>query len=272
MRELLQFSGRRVTGTGNLTAMKVIDLNADVGEGAGSDAEILPLISSANVCCGLHAGGVEESARTIREAMRAGAVIGAHPGYADREHCGRREWSVTAEQVQHLMLYQVGALQALAEAMGGRVCYVKPHGALYHQLCRERPLAEACVQVLEHWHLPIVGLPGSQLEAACQGRLPFIREGFLDRRYRPDGSLVPRHEADALILDPQQAIAQAERLLQHWGVQTLCVHGDTPEAVALIRNVRAELLRQGYLIRSFVHSNKAARSGGANRQGEEPTG
>ncbi len=238
--------------------MKVIDLNADVGEGAGSDAEILPLISSANVCCGLHAGGVEESARTIREAIRLGAVIGAHPGYADREHSGRHEWPVTAEQVQHLVLYQVGALQALAEALGGRVRYVKPHGALYHQLCRERFLAEACVHVLERWQLPIVGLPGSQLEAACQGRLPFIREGFLDRRYRPDGSLVPRHEADALILDPQQAVAQAERLLQNCGVQTLCVHGDTPEAVALIRQVRAELLRQGYLIRSFVHSNEVA--------------
>jgi UPF0271 protein len=241
--------------------MKTIDLNADVGEGMGTESELLPLISSANVCCGLHAGGVEEAARTIGEAIRLGVTIGAHPGYADREQFGRREQPVTVEEVRHLTVYQVGALQALAESLGGWVSYVKPHGAFYHQLCRERMLAEAFVRALERWQLPVVGLPASQLEAACQGHLPFIREGFLDRRYRPDGSLVPRHEPHALILDPQEAVAQAERLLQDFGIQTLCVHGDTPQAVALVRNVRAELLRQGYLIRSFVRWNEDVRIG-----------
>ena len=241
-------------------AMNIIDLNADVGEGAGTDSELLSLITSATVCCGLHAGGVEEAARTIIEALHRGVTIGAHPGYADREQFGRRELPVTVDEVRHLVAYQVGALQALAESLGGQVCYVKLHGALYHQVCRERMLAKAVVRALERWQLPIVGLPASQLEAACQGRLPYIREGFLDRRYRPDGSLIPRHEAGALILDPQEAVAQAERLVRDFGIQTLCVHGDTPQAVALIREVREELLRQGYLLRSFVRGNGAVRS------------
>jgi len=244
----------------HFTAMNIIDLNADVGEGAGTDSELLSLITSANVCCGLHAGGVEEAARTVTEALHRGVTLGAHPGYADREQFGRRELPVTVDQVRHLVIYQVGALQALAESLGGHISYVKPHGALYHQVCRQRMLAEALVRTLQRWQLPIVGLPASQLEAACQGRLPFIREGFLDRRYRSDGSLVPRHEPHALILDPQEAVAQAERLVRDLGIQTLCVHGDTPHAVALIREVRAELVRRGYLIRSFVLGNGVARS------------
>ncbi|MCS7020307.1 MAG: LamB/YcsF family protein [Gemmataceae bacterium] len=231
---------------------RVLDLNADVGEGVGNEAALLPLISSANVCCGFHAGGVAEAVRTIQEASRRGIVIGAHPGFADREHSGRRELAVTPDDVRYLTAYQLGALQALAEALGCSLRYVKPHGALYHQLCRNRSLAEAFVAVVERWHWPVVGLPDSQLEWACRGRVPFVREGFADRRYRPDGTLVPRTEPHALLHDPQEAFGQAQRLIQQSNIRTLCIHGDTPGAVDLARQLRNLLQTHGYVIESFV--------------------
>jgi UPF0271 protein len=229
-----------------------IDLNADLGEGAGTDAELMPLVTSANVCCGLHAGGPGEIARTLVLAHRFGATIGAHPGYADREHFGRRELQLANQELLALCVYQLGALGAMADALGLGVRYVKPHGALYNQACRDRNVADLFVIAATQHRLPVVGLPGSQLEAACRDRVPFFPEGFADRRYRPDGSLVPRTEPDAFVHDPDEAVKQVEWLIREKGVRTVCVHGDNPEAVAFAKAVREALLARGFTLKPFA--------------------
>jgi len=229
-----------------------IDLNADLGEGAGFDAELMPLITSANVCCGLHAGGPGEIAKTLTLANKHGVVVGAHPGYADREHFGRRELKLGNQELIALCVYQLGALEAMAQALGMGVHYVKPHGALYNQVCRDRELADLFVIAAVQFHLPVVGLPGSQLEAACHERVAFIPEGFADRRYRPDGSLVPRTEPDAFVDDPEEAVKQVEWLIRERHVHTICVHGDNPDAVAFTKAVRDALLAREYTLKYFA--------------------
>src|SRR4051812_4347592 len=141
-----------------------IDLNADLGEGAGFDAELMPLITSANVCCGLHAGGPGEIARTLVLAHRYGVTIGAHPGYADRENFGRRELDLGNQELLALCVYQLGATVALANSLGLSVNYVKPHGALYNQACRDRRVADVVVIAATNLQVPVLGLPGSELE------------------------------------------------------------------------------------------------------------
>ncbi len=229
-----------------------IDLNADLGEGAGFDAELMPLVTSASVCCGLHAGGPGEIARTLGLANKHGVAIGAHPGYADREHFGRREMNLGNQDLVALCVYQLGALDTMAAALGLTVGYVKPHGALYNQACRDRETAELFVIAAAQLNLPVVGLPGSQLEAACLDRVPFVPEGFADRRYRPDGSLVPRAEPDALVDDPVEAVKQVEWLISDRGVRTVCVHGDNPDAVAFTRAVRDALVSRGFTLKPFA--------------------
>ena len=229
-----------------------IDLNADVGEGCGFDAELLPLITSANICCGLHAGGPGEIARTLSLAHKHNVAIGAHPGYADREHFGRRELTLGNQDLVALCVYQLGALDVMAGALGLGVRYMKPHGALYNQACRDRPIADLVVVAAAQLRLPVVGLPGSQLQAACRDRVPFFAEGFADRRYRPDGSLVPRTEPDAFIHDPAEAVRQVERLVRTQGVRTICVHGDNPQAVEFARAVRISLLAAGVTLKAFA--------------------
>jgi UPF0271 protein len=230
-----------------------IDLNADLGEGAGFDAELMPLVTSANVCCGAHAGSPDVTRSTLELASRHGVAVGAHPGYPDREHFGRRELSLSPHEVGTLCLYQVGGLEALARVAPVRVAYLKPHGALYNQACRDPELARAVAAVALLSGLTLVGLPGSELERAA-GRisLPFVAEGFADRRYRPDGSLVPRTEPDAFAHDPQEAVEQVGRLIRERGVRTVCVHGDNPEAVAFTRAVREALLAGGFTLKAFA--------------------
>lgn len=227
-----------------------IDLNADLGEGAGFDAELMPLITSANVCCGLHAGGPNEIARTLTLAKQFGVTVGAHPGYADREHFGRRE--LADQDIVALCVYQIGALYALTSTIGWDVRYLKLHGALYHQACRDSQIADAIVNVAADFWLSVVGLPASRLEAACGERVPFFGEGFADRRYRSDGSLVPRTEPDAFVHDPDEAVAQVEWLVRDKGVRTICVHGDNPDAVAFTTAVRAALLARGFALKAFA--------------------
>ena len=229
-----------------------IDLNADLGEGAGFDADLMPLVTSANICCGLHAGGPGEIARTLGRANKHDVVIGAHPGYADREQFGRRELELGNQELVALCVYQLGALAAMAAALGLEVRYVKPHGALYNQACRDRRTADLFVIAAAQFDLTVVGLPDSQLEAACRDRLTFIPEGFADRRYRPDGSLVPRTEPDAFVHDPDEAVTQAEWLIREKGVRTVCVHGDNPQAVAFTKAVRDALLARGFALRPFA--------------------
>lgn len=226
-----------------------IDLNADLGEGAGFDAELMPLITSANVCCGLHAGGPSEMSRTLILAGDWGVTVGAHPGYADRANFGRVEQTLASDDVYALCLYQIGALMGMAPLMS----YVKPHGALYNQACRDAVVARAVVEAAGGWDLPIVGLPGSQLEVVAKSlNCRFVPEGFADRRYNPDGSLVPRTDPNAFVHDPAEAVAQVEWLIREKGVRTVCVHGDNPEAVAFTKAVREALLGRGFTLKAFA--------------------
>jgi UPF0271 protein len=139
----------------------------------------------------------------------------------------------------------------LAQAQHLEVRYVKPHGALYNQACRSAAYARPVVKVARDLGLAVMGLPGSELETASQGHCAFIAEGFADRRYRPDGSLVPRSEPDAFVEDPEEAVRQAERLIQTMRIQTLCVHGDNPQAVAFVKALRSALLARGIAIQAF---------------------
>jgi UPF0271 protein len=229
-----------------------IDLNCDLGEGCPFDAELMPLITSANVACGFHAGDAATAHAAIALAARHGVQVGAHPSFNDRESFGRRELSRTEEQVFEECVYQLGALAGLAWAVGVPLAYVKPHGALYNMACRDDAYARPVVRAAAVFGLPVMGLPGSRLEAACAGPGGFIAEGFADRRYRPDGSLVPRGRPDAFVEGPDEAVRQAERLLRERKVRTLCVHGDNPQAVAFVRALREALQRQGIAVRKFA--------------------
>lgn len=230
-----------------------IDLNADLGEGAGFDAELMSLVTSANVCCGLHAGGPSEIRATLELAKRHGVCVGAHPGYDDREQFGRREHALSRQELLDLCTDQIAALDALARGSDVELRYIKAHGALYNQACRDRETALAFSAAVSAWNLPVVGLPGSKLEAAVKDRgVVFIPEGFADRRYRPDGSLVPRTEPDAFVDDPEEAVEQVERLIQQHGVRTICVHGDNPQAVTFARAVRDALLSRGFTLKPFA--------------------
>jgi 5-oxoprolinase (ATP-hydrolysing) subunit A len=228
-----------------------IDLNCDLGEGCGQDADLMPLITSANVACGFHAGDAPTAAATLAAAVRHGVQAGAHPGFADREHFGRRELPRTEEQVFDDCVYQVGALLALGRAVRCSVRYIKPHGALYNLACRDDAFARPVVAAAEFFGLPLLGLPQSCLQALCAGRVPFIAEGFADRRYRPDGSLVPRAESNAFVHDPAEAVRQVEWLLRERGVRTVCVHGDNAQALEFVKALRQALTAAGHRLIAF---------------------
>ena len=230
----------------------LIDLNADLGEGAGSDADLMPLVTSANVCCGAHAGNAGITGETLQLAAERGVAVGAHPGYPDREHFGRRELDLSDYQLWAECAYQIGGLVALARMEGVAVRYVKPHGALYNQACRDRSVARAVVTACSLFDLPVVGLPGSALAVEAETIVPFVAEGFADRGYRPDGSLIPRDEPGAFVHDPAEAVTHVERLIREKGVRTVCVHGDNPEAVAFARAVRAALVDRGFTLKAFA--------------------
>ncbi len=149
-------------------------------------------------------------------------------------------------------VYQIGALVGLAKSTGVRHRYVKPHGGLYHQACREDAYAKVVIKAAKIFGMALVGLPGSRLETLCQGHCPFFAEGFADRRYRSDGSLVPRTEPDAFIEDPEEAVQQVDRLIREQKVRTICVHGDNPEALMFVKTVRENLLKKGYRIQAFA--------------------
>jgi UPF0271 protein len=229
-----------------------IDLNCDLGEGCGLDAELIPLITSANVSCGFHAGDPRTARLTLQMAARQNVQVGAHPGYPDREHFGRREQQMDETEILELCLYQVGALAGLTRISGRPLRYLKPHGALYNQACRDDAYARPVIAAAKVLGLALMGLPGSRLEALSVGVCAFVPEGFADRRYLPDGSLVPRSRPDAFIHDAQQAVQQAQQLIREWSIRTLCVHGDNPQAVSFVRALRTALTEAGFIIRAFA--------------------
>jgi UPF0271 protein len=228
-----------------------IDLNCDLGEGCPYDAELMPLVTSANIACGFHAGDPATALAALREAARHGVQAGAHPGFPDREHFGRRELARTEQQIFEDCVYQVGALAGLARAVGKPLRHLKPHGALYNVACRDDAYARPVVAAAALFELPLLGLPDSRLQALSAGKCPFVAEGFADRRYQPDGTLVPRGRPDAFIDDPAEAVRQVEWLLQHRGVRTICVHGDNPHALAFVRTLREALTMAGHRVVAF---------------------
>jgi UPF0271 protein len=228
-----------------------LDLNCDLGEGCPFDAELMPLITSANIACGFHAGDAATAHAALMLAARHGVQVGAHPGFPDREHFGRRELPRAETQIFEDCVYQIGALAGLARAEGIALRYIKPHGALYNLACRDDAYARPIIEAVSLFSLELMALPESRLEALSAGRCPFVREGFADRRYLPDGSLVPRSRPDAFVTDTDEAVRQAEWLLRERGVRTLCVHGDNPQAVAFVRGLREALTQRGMAIRKF---------------------
>jgi UPF0271 protein len=228
-----------------------IDLNCDLGEGCGFDAELMPLITSANIACGFHAGDPATAFAALSQAARYGVGAGAHPGFPDREHFGRREMPRSEQQILEDCVYQVGALAGLARALGIPLRHLKPHGALYNLACREDVYARPMVATAELFQLPLMGLPGSCLQVSSAGRCRFVAEGFADRRYLADGSLVPRSSPDAFIENPQDAIGQVEWLIREKKVETICVHGDNPQALEFVRALRSALVSGGFRLAPF---------------------
>lgn len=231
----------------------LLDLNADLGEGAGFDADLMRLVTSANVCCGAHAGSADETAATLALARAHGVAVGAHPGYPDRANFGRTPVAAPSNTLSAQITHQLAGFVAAAQRAGVAVRYVKPHGAMYNQAAADPAFANVVCSAVAGWALPVLGLPGSRVEAACAALgLPFVPEGFADRRYRTDGSLVPRTEPDAFVHDPAEAVEQIERLVRERGVKSVCVHGDSPGAVAFTAAVRDGLLARGFTLRAFA--------------------
>lgn len=234
-----------------------IDLNADLGEGfgiwrLGDDEALLDLVTSANVACGFHAGDPLTMQRTCAAAASRGVAIGAQVGYRDLVGFGRRRLDVSPAELTADVLYQVGALQACARAAGETVRYLKPHGALYNTAADDPAQAGAIARAAAlAGDLPVLGLPGSALaEAVEQAGLRFVAEGFVDRAYTPSGRLVERGEPDAVHQDRAVAVAQSLTLASQ--VESLCLHGDTPGAVGLARDVRSALEREGVALAAFT--------------------
>jgi len=245
-----------------------IDLNADVGEGfgpwpMGDDAGLIPLVSSVNVACGFHAGDPTGIARTIGLAVAAGAAVGAHPGYPDLVGFGRREMDLAPDELEAAIVYQVGAVVALARAAGTELRHVKPHGALYNRAARDAATADAVARAVRSVSadLVLVGLAGSiSLDAGRAAGLAVAAEAFVDRAYEPDGSLRSRRLSGALVTDPAGAAARAVRLATAGEAEatggstlridadTLCIHGDTPGAAGIARAVRGALESAGVAI------------------------
>ena len=242
-----------------------VDLNADLGEGAGHDDEILELVSSASIACGFHAGDPISILASIRAARARGVAVGAHPSFPDRENFGRSETVLPPGEVFANVVYQLGALHALATAAGARMNHVKAHGALYNMAVRDEQLAEAIAHatLAVDSSLLLFAPGGSALERAAQSvKLRVVREVFADRNYLADGSLVPRNRPDALLQDPGEAAERVLRMLREGVVrsvegidvevrtETICLHGDKPDAVAFARSLRLSLEKNGVSIRA----------------------
>ena len=220
-----------------------IDLNADLGEGYPNDARLLALVTSASVCCGAHAGDRATILATLREAQAQGVAVGSHPGYPDRENFGRREQTMRPEAVTSLIVEQHRELARLAAECGLILRFVKPHGALYNQAQNEPRVAVGVLAAVEELGLPVLGQPGGLLAMMARKLgLRCVAEGFPDRRYEPDGRLVPRSRADAVLHDPAEVESQVVRLVGE-GLETLCIHGDHPDAVRNAACVRDILQR-----------------------------
>jgi UPF0271 protein len=245
--------------------MKTLDLNCDMGEGLGAwkmgdDAALLEHVTSANIACGYHAGDPGIIHRTVELAIDKGVAIGAHPSLPDLQGFGRRPMQISAAEAYDMVLYQIGALGAFAAACGGRLAHVKPHGALYNMAAKDGKLARAIARAVKDFDpaLVLFGLAGSELvHAGEQAGLQTANEVFADRTYQSDGSLTPRSALGAMIPDVNASIAQVKRMVEEGKVRsldgvdvtvradTLCIHGDEPNAVEFARRIRKTLTEAG---------------------------
>lgn len=247
-----------------------IDLNSDLGEGygpwaMGDDVAMLDIVTSANVACGGHASDPETMYRTLVAALERGVMVGAHPGYPDPLGFGRRVIPMAPEEIGRMVAAQVGALRAVAELAGVTVRYVKPHGALGNLAAADGDVAAEIARVADVLGLPVLAISGTALERACRSAgVEVYSEVFADRAYQADGQLVPRSRAGAVIHD---AALAAERLMGflrsgempcldggavRLAAQSVCVHSDTPGAVAMARDIRARLAAEGMSVGTFL--------------------
>jgi UPF0271 protein len=249
-----------------------VDLNSDVGESygrwsLGDDAALLEVVSSANVACGFHAGDPSTLRATCAAAAEGGVAVGAQVGYPDLAGFGRRFLDMEPGELTDAVLYQLGALEAFARVSRTRITYVKPHGALYSAVVTHHAQAAAVVRAVQEYdgQLAVLGLPGSALLAAAQAAgLRTVREAFADRAYAPDGTLVSRREPAAVLHDPAEVAARVVRMAAAGEVvavdgtvlqvqpESVCVHGDSPGAVAMARAVRQALADAGVDVRAFT--------------------
>jgi UPF0271 protein len=257
-----------------MSALRV-DLNGDLGEGfgiwrLGDDDALLDVVTSANIACGFHAGDPDILRRVCVRAAERGVVIGAQVSYRDLAGFGRRSIDVPAESLTNDVIYQLGALDAFARVAGSRVRYVKPHGALYNRIVHDEEQAAAVVAAVWAYDasLPVLGLPGSAwLRLADQAGLTVVGEAFADRGYSPAATLVPRTEPGALVIDVDEVARRVVRMVTEGVVRavdgsdvdvtarSVCVHGDSPGAVAMAVAVRDALSRAGVRIAPFVSSS-----------------
>jgi len=233
-----------------------IDLNCDMGENIGNDEDIMPYITSANIACGFHAGDEMSMRTTVRLAKKYGVAVGAHPSWKDVEGFGRREMALPPDEVEALILYQIGALATIAKSEGVEIRHVKPHGALYNQAAKDEVLAMVIAKVVKRFssELILVGLAGSKLiEAGIKIGMNVANEGFPDRNYNPDGTLVSRKQSNAIIESPENVALHVVELAQNGidfagqrvHVDTLCLHGDHPYAAQNAKQVRDVLEKSG---------------------------
>jgi UPF0271 protein len=241
-----------------------LDLNADLGEGMGDDAAMLSLVTSANVACGGHASDPDLMLATLRQAQARGVVVGAHPGYADRANFGRVVVPMDPAQVTALVAAQIGALKGVASLCGARVAYVKAHGALANLAADRREVANAVATAARAEGLALLAISGTELQAAGQAAgIPTYAEIFADRAYLSTGRLVPRSHPQAMLHDPEKALHRLISFLDtglmpvidgppiRLAAQSVCIHGDSPDAVTMARTLRDGLARRGVTLVPF---------------------
>ncbi|MEQ4922470.1 LamB/YcsF family protein [Proteus hauseri] len=254
--------------------IKAIDLNSDLGESfgqwtMGNDAKVLEIVSSANIACGFHAGSPDGILKTLKAAKPHNTAIGAHVAYPDLVGFGRRNMDIASDELTADVIYQIGALQGLAKTVGLTVTYVKPHGALYNTIAHDKRQALAVIDAILAIdpQLVLVALAGSPLIALAKEKgLRVIAEAFADRAYHSDGTLVSRKDVGAVLHDPQLVAQRMLRLVQEGGIESIegiftliqadsiCVHGDSPDAVNLAKSVKEILIQHGVEIKPFAPS------------------
>lgn len=245
--------------------MKYIHINCDLGEGGPYDTELMPLVSACNVACGGHAGTLETMHHTVGLALEHRTEIGAHPSYPDKKNFGRKSLGITRDDLKRSLVAQILSLKQIAEAEGGRLSHVKPHGALYNDAARDEDIAGVVIEVILEFDDPLSLYvpPGSMIESLAKGNIPIVREGFADRNYQEDYRLVSREEPHALITKKEEVYRHLSGLFfdreiraENGGIisleaDTFCLHSDTPDAVAILHYLHQRFQEDNVQIRKI---------------------